>query len=373
MRALPYIAAATVIVFMIIGGAWWNTSLDTRLQSKVEKILDKHSSIFVTPTATVTNLETDTIRTSIHTTISQTATTTQTMTSTPTTTSVIHRLEQTDPHPDNSKIVILMGSNFHKEDGPLHPYAKSIIKNRREYAERHGYIFEFLDASDYASKVAGHLFPWVKVPMLKDTMDKYPNAEWIWWLDHDALIMNKDANLVDYLLDHNKLNSLLTRGAEYKSGAGVDSDGFRAPEQQEAEDVHFIMSQDFNGINAGSLFVRNSEMGRWIVDMWFEPLYLDHIQGYAEQQAISHMIYYHPSVHQHVGLVPLRTINAYDFADPWGWQDGDICIHFAGCNFFHNCPEKFEKFAKILSSKQGDDWLDPEEKEFMKQKMSAHD
>ncbi|WBW75392.1 Golgi alpha-1,2-galactosyltransferase Gma12 [Schizosaccharomyces osmophilus] len=372
MRALPYVTAATVIVFMIIGGAWWNHSLDTRLQSQVEKILDKHSSIFVTPTATQTNLETDTVRTTIDRTISQTATATQTVTAAPSATPVIHQLEQTDPHPDNSKIVILMGSNFHKQDGPLHDYAKSIIKNRREYAERHGFIFEFLDASDYAAKVTGHLYPWVKVPMLKDTMDKYPDAEWIWWLDHDALIMNKDANVVETLLDHDKLNSLLTRGAEYKSGAGIESNGLYTPEQQQAQDVHFIMSQDFNGINAGSLFVRNSEVGRWIVDIWFEPLYLDHIGGYAEQQAISHMIYYHPIVHKHVGLVPLRTINAYDFDDPtWSWQENDICIHFAGCNYFQNCPEKFEKYAKILTDKQGDDWLDLEEKEFIKQRISA--
>ncbi|CAA19268.1 Alpha-1,2-galactosyltransferase [Schizosaccharomyces pombe] len=365
MRFAPYLISAVVITTIILGGAWWTSAMDTKLQTKMKEIIDQHTSTWTPVVSSVTSTQTDTLRVTISEVVSVTATLTETFTATPTVTSVVHALATTDPHPDNSKIVILMGSNFQNDaNSPLHPFAQSIIKNRREYAERHGYKFEFLDADAYASRVTGHLMPWVKVPMLQDTMKKYPDAEWIWWLDHDALVMNKDLNVVDHVLKHDRLNTILTREAEYKSGAGIPADGFRTPKDQDAKDVHFIISQDFNGINAGSLFIRNSEVGRWIVDLWFEPLYLDHIQGYAEQQAFSHMVFYHPQVYKHVGVVPLKAINAYDFDDNiWGYDDGDLCIHFAGCNYFKNCPEKFLKYAQILSSKQGSDWMSAQEKD----------
>jgi hypothetical protein len=42
---------------------------------------------------------------------------------------------------------------------------------------------------------------WGKLPALLEAMRKYSDAEWIWWLDIDAIIMSPEINLYKHLLD----------------------------------------------------------------------------------------------------------------------------------------------------------------------------
>lgn len=371
MRWYSYVIPAVILSIIAISGVWWNATLGTRLDQKVQLFLNEHSSILNAVYETTTIVYTEPLHTSVSETITSTSFVTETTTVTPTVTATAQELSTLNPHPENSKIVLLMGSNAQNDpSSPLNPYIRTIIKNRRDYAERHGFKFEFLDLDEYKPSIGDKPAPWAKIPMIKNVIRKYPDAEWVWWLDHDALIMNRDLNLVDHILKHEKLNSLLLRDTEYFSGFGIDSEGFRTPKNQDPDDIHFIIAQDFNGINAGSFLIRNSEVGTWMLDFWNEPLYKEHNGVFVEQQALSHMIYSHPIVHKHVGLVTLRAINAYDSSDPaWGYEDGDLCVHFAGCFVFQTCAQNFEKYGKIITEKQGHDWFDPSEKEYIEQRL----
>lgn len=42
---------------------------------------------------------------------------------------------------------------------------------------------------------------WGKLPAIISAFEKYPHAEWIWWLDIDAIIMNPEIDLYEHLLD----------------------------------------------------------------------------------------------------------------------------------------------------------------------------
>jgi galactosyl transferase GMA12/MNN10 family len=68
-----------------------------------------------------------------------------------------------------------------------------------------------LDANKYP--VAKEKHPvWSKVPAILEAMNSHPSAEWIWWLDMDALIMNPRLDLFDYLLNPDVLQRRLLTG-----------------------------------------------------------------------------------------------------------------------------------------------------------------
>ena len=57
---------------------------------------------------------------------------------------------------------------------------------------------------------------WGKLPALLLACEKYPHAEWIWWLDIDAIIMNPDIDLFQHLLDPQILKTKLVLGDPIK-------------------------------------------------------------------------------------------------------------------------------------------------------------
>jgi hypothetical protein len=53
---------------------------------------------------------------------------------------------------------------------------------------------------------------WGKLPAIFEAFDTYPNAEWIWWLDSDAIIMDVHLDLYNILLDPKVMSSQLRIG-----------------------------------------------------------------------------------------------------------------------------------------------------------------
>ena len=57
---------------------------------------------------------------------------------------------------------------------------------------------------------------WGKLPAILLACEEYPHAEWIWWLDIDAIIMNPDIDLFQHLLDPQILQTKLVQGDPIK-------------------------------------------------------------------------------------------------------------------------------------------------------------
>ena len=57
----------------------------------------------------------------------------------------------------------------------------------------------FLDSNEFDVSREKHPV-WVKLPSIAKALETYPSAEWIWWLDLDALIMTPHLDLHSYLL-----------------------------------------------------------------------------------------------------------------------------------------------------------------------------
>jgi len=74
-----------------------------------------------------------------------------------------------------------------------------------------GYEVMAVDLASYKVTQTAHPV-WGKLPAIIEAMKKYPEADWIWWLDIDAIIMTPQIDLHKHLLDPEFLVSNFVAG-----------------------------------------------------------------------------------------------------------------------------------------------------------------
>lgn len=177
-----------------------------------------------------------------------------------------------------------------------------------DYCNQHGYKF-IPKKSDWISSAIGFdkIFHTLKL------FYKYPECEWLLFVECDALITNQSIKIEDKI-DNN---------------------------------YHFICGYAHNGINSGTFLARNTEQGRDLLHMIIkhEPRYKNHY--WAEQQVL---IDAWPHINNIAKLVPMRYMNSlqmelynasdskyhvpYHTVDGFGqsmqWQPGDWIVHWPG-------------------------------------------
>ncbi|CAA89961.1 alpha-1,2-galactosyltransferase Gmh1 [Schizosaccharomyces pombe] len=248
--------------------------------------------------------------------------------------------------PKSHEIVMLLAS-----DGNVGSFESNLLddcfKNRIEYAKLQNYNFEFVNVSSLVVPPV-----WGKMPAILQTMRKYPSAKWIWWLDQDALIMNKNLSLQELFLSPAMLQKSLLREQPIINSFGEDN--FRitpaAYSKEMIEQIQFLISQDHNGLNAGSFLVRNSRSIALLMDLLTDPSLADAGVVRHEQDLIGYFIQKHSQVASMVGILPQRFINAFHEGPPtMQWQEGDLALHFAGCWVENKCAELWTKYKdKII-------------------------
>ncbi|KAF8466641.1 galactosyl transferase GMA12/MNN10 family-domain-containing protein [Kalaharituber pfeilii] len=244
------------------------------------------------------------------------------------------------PKPD--QIVMLAAGDGKGHHGGIPDMLGRTTVNRKEYAEYHGYHYHFINITKYDIK--GIKPMWAKLPALLDTFNEFPNAQWIWWLDSDAIIMTPDIDLNSYILSHSALSNRLERGVKIISSGAIKSDLVSSTEP-DVNLIDVIISQDHNGLNTGSFFLRRSTFTRMLIDFWSDPKILYANWQGGEQDGLLHLVTHHPTVREHVGFVPQRAVNSYAVGgDNMGWKTGDLVVHFAGCWVDNKCKERFEDF-----------------------------
>jgi galactosyl transferase GMA12/MNN10 family len=198
---------------------------------------------------------------------------------------------------------------------------------------RLGYGFVWANFSEYA--IEGQELVWAKMTIMSQAFQKFPDAQWLWWLDFDALIMTPSIELGTHLLNHDVMNTKISRGVPFylrflKSGRRPKI--YNIPEDFDAEDVNMIVSTDRNGINAGSLFLQRGLWSEMLLDLWYDPLFIEKEWYGMEQDALVHILTYHESFTKHVGFVDQKHVNSYSSGAVSGhWTPGDLVIHLAGC------------------------------------------
>jgi hypothetical protein len=193
---------------------------------------------------------------------------------------------------------------------------KTWYNNKVPYCERHGYNYELrlVESNNLHIHHGGFRdLQRSKINMINEILNRSEEDSWVWWTGSDLMITNFTITL-ESIIDSN---------------------------------YHFIIASDFNGINADSFLVRNSEKGRRYLKMIEDrlPTY-DHWEG---EQGIMKETYdeYKNDV---IKMVPQKNLNAYNYAnyrhayahleplcDQLGtngdWSIGDFVIHWPATSF----------------------------------------
>ncbi|KAL5365691.1 alpha-1,6-mannosyltransferase subunit [Aspergillus floccosus] len=237
-------------------------------------------------------------------------------------------------------------------------YIQKIIKNREDYAKRHGYTNFFANWSDYEPSLEGAPRSWGVVPAVRHAMASHPYSKYFFHLDAHALIMNPNKPLESHLLDKSQLESLMLREVSVVPPDSI----IKTFSHLKPEDIDLIISTDKEDLAPGSFVLKQGEFARFLLDIWFDPLYRQYNFAKAEIHALDHIVQWHPTVLARLALVPQRVINAYS-KDSTGasldgtYKEGDLLIHFFGCDkdAKRSCEKEMDPYYNLWAKKLKND------------------
>ncbi|KAK9325261.1 galactosyl transferase GMA12/MNN10 family-domain-containing protein [Lipomyces orientalis] len=242
--------------------------------------------------------------------------------------------------PKGNKIVVLTATDGKGHNNEINNLFDMVTENREEYCAFHDYTYQFSNISQFQRE--GRIAVWNKIPAVQNAFDINPDAEWVWWLDMDIIIMTPLQDLASLVLNPDSMLEQIAYDAPIKLGNEKPS-GVTVSRDVDPSKIDLIIAQDHAGVNAGSMLFRRSDWTFSFLDMWVDPVYVDRFRN--EQDALSHIILQHEKIREHVGFVPQRVINAYSVGgNEMGWRDGDILVHFAGCWVDKKCNERWQDF-----------------------------
>jgi mannan polymerase II complex MNN11 subunit len=120
---------------------------------------------------------------------------------------------------------------------------------------------------------------------MRHAMTKFPECGYLWYLDQDSFVMNPHLKIEDHVMKPGRLESLMI-----KDHPVVPPDSIiKTFGHLKGQDVDFVLTQDTEGLSAGSFVVRNGEWARFFLETWFDAIY----RSYNFQKAEAHALVRH--------------------------------------------------------------------------------
>ncbi|PWY87654.1 hypothetical protein BO70DRAFT_332741 [Aspergillus heteromorphus CBS 117.55] len=228
-------------------------------------------------------------------------------------------------------------------------YTQKIVKNREDYAKRHGYTNFFANLSDYETTLGDAPKSWAVVPAVRHAMASHPYSQYFFHLDAHALIMNPIKSLDSHVLEKSRLESLMRKDVPVVPPDSI----IKTFSHIQPQDVDIIITTDNEDMSPGSFVLRQGEFAKFFLDFWFDPLYRTYNFAKAETHVLDHIVQWHPTILARLALIPQRVINAYSkdssAAGADGtYKEGDFVIRFVGCDTDtkRNCEKEMDPFYR---------------------------
>lgn len=252
---------------------------------------------------------------------------------------------------------------------------RNSIWNKQEYASRWGYELEVVNM--LAKKRYSHEWreSWEKGDIIRETMRKYPHAEWFWWLDLNTWIMEMDHSLQGQIFDD--LNDHVYRDINENNPLNIthplpefylDELARAAEGDGRSDSLNMLLTQDCSGFNLGSFFLRRSLWTDRLLDAWWDPVMYEQMHmewEHKEQDAFQWVYQSQPWIRSSVGFLPQRKINAFppgacgDENDPafhYQEEDHDLVVNMAGCSFGRDCWAEIYNYREISERHNRSRW-----------------
>ncbi|KAL5099143.1 hypothetical protein RYX36_003470 [Vicia faba] len=141
---------------------------------------------------------------------------------------------------DKEKVLMLTGSQPSPCKNPIGDHLLlRFFKNKVDYCRIHGYDI-FYNNALLQPKMFAY---WAKYPVVKAAMMAHPEAEWIWWVDSDALFTDMEFKLPFHRY---KNHNLVVHGWPHL--------------------IH--EKRSWTGLNAGVFLIRNCQWSLDLMDAW---------------------------------------------------------------------------------------------------------
>ncbi|KAL8903411.1 MAG: hypothetical protein Q9171_007412 [Xanthocarpia ochracea] len=249
--------------------------------------------------------------------------------------------------PDAGKVVMVTASSGTGGFLGIPHMKERVYENRMSYADRHGYEHMWANISTY-NLSHGEPIYWNKIPVLQEAFIRYPDVEWVWWMDMDIIITNHSLSLWDHVLSPEGMarNVVLDQMIN-KPGGGAS--GWKTPPSYNYSEVNFMIASGGWGMNIGNFLMRRSYWSEWLLDLWIDPFYIKEFTTFPENDGWTHMYRHHPIVRKHTVCTNQRALNAYPSYNHLGehWQPGDHSVHFAGCGANAKCPARWDEYWEL--------------------------
>lgn len=189
------------------------------------------------------------------------------------------------PRPDQVVFLTATDGKGNSGNDAIHNVVDMAIENRDQYCDYHGYHHLFINISKYDLGDCAHAV-WKKVPAIIEAFDTYPEAQWVFWVDVDAIVMSPQRDVHSSMLSHEGMRKSLELGGEFISWPAVTRLGMFVPEEPDFAEIDLLMAQDENGLNAGVFFIRRSRYTQWLLDVWADPFFMRMDWPQREQEVL---------------------------------------------------------------------------------------
>jgi hypothetical protein len=289
-----------------------------------------------------------------------------------------------DPKLPTVAIVVFVGSTLNSKMEWM--WSLSYV-NKLQYAKRHGYDLiveneslikakEAVDRQSGTSLPRPHPLCFGKVAALLKWL---PHYQWLMWIDVDTVIYRFDQRLESFLPNgaigkpHQSVTENLAEKEEtvtLSATAAAVAAAATAATTADVDQIDVIMSKDWQSINSGVFFLRNSPYShRLLEETWrADPTWW---RVHCEQDAMRHVAeenVYYGEHEKHWWYPPQRLFNAFSSLIATGephstYHPGDFLIHFPSCGSLglEKCKKEFLKhfdesgrqngFTRTLASK----------------------
>lgn len=220
---------------------------------------------------------------------------------------------------DSPKIVLLTVI----EDKLPREFTDRLIENRVEYGETHNYgvfikyqsdFLAYVDESDPRSD------SWAKVALCSEAQYTFPGAEWFWYLDSNAYIMNSELDIGQQLLTPAKLKANFLGGVSVMKNFNSHIQTLRNPNIKQSV---FLSSLDFSKkVHDRSFFFKNSFTGQAFVQSWGELLYKTCTRITDSAIGLRHLLQWHYQYLSRALIIP-NTFTG-KFVDPEVVTDEEV-------------------------------------------------
>jgi mannan polymerase II complex MNN11 subunit len=113
-----------------------------------------------------------------------------------------------------------------------------------------------------------------------------PQATYMFYLDPHALIMNMEMDVVSHIMETSRLEKLMVAGVPIVPPDSV----IKTVGGLKGDRVDLVLTQDKDGLSEKSIIIRSGDWAKYLLDVWFDPLYRSYNFQKAERHALEHII-----------------------------------------------------------------------------------